>query len=205
MKEDRRQRDDSGGRRTGDVHHFQRRKGRHLQEIPDPELHPVRYRMLQLRWRMAVAAVVYPVQIALAVALAVCTVPVYLVLAQQSDLHRSNAALKVQQVQVRELVGRIQDSRVHVTKDLCKQLDRNARTINSQLRLYQGIIVNGAKQSRVFESFFRQFGAPPYAVRLREAELSARRIEKLKLPLPNCSLAITRVQNPRGLNGRVHP
>jgi hypothetical protein len=77
---------------------------------------------------------------------------------------------------------------VKVAREICGQLDRNARTVNAQLRLYQGIIVGGAKQSRVFDRLYRQYGAPPYKVRVRQAAAAARRINGLRLPLPNCTL-----------------
>jgi hypothetical protein len=167
---------------------------RHVPPIPDQADHPLKYRWLQFRWRLAVAAVVYPVQIAVTLALLVCAVPVYLVLQQQATIRHTAEVAKSAATGQRHLVEGIQASRVRVAREICGQLDRNARTVNAQLRLYQGIIVGGAKQSRVFDRLYRQYGAPPYRVRVRQAAAAARRINALRLPLPNCNSAITSIQ-----------
>lgn len=163
-----------------------RRKIHHIAEIPDRGQHPLKYRMLQVRWKLAVWTVVYPVQIALVVALAVCAIPVYLLLDAQADLRNSQAEL-------RGAVQTIQTNRIAVTKDICAQLDRNARTSNAQLDLFKGIIVGSVKQSRPFEKTYRTLGLPRYKLRLKSAKKTAKKIDMLKLPLPNCRAAIFKV------------
>jgi hypothetical protein len=41
---------------------------RHVPPIPDENTHPLKYRWAVIRWRIAVAAVIYPVQVAVALA-----------------------------------------------------------------------------------------------------------------------------------------
>jgi hypothetical protein len=160
---------------------------RHVPPIPDENTHPLKYKWMVFRWRLAVTVVVYPVQIAVALALLICAVPVYLVLSQQAEIRHTAEVAKVAATGQHDLLARIQANRVKTTGDICQQLDANARTINAQLRLYQGIIVNGAKQGRIFDKLFRAYGAPPYRQRVKAAKEQAARIEKLKLPLPNCT------------------
>jgi hypothetical protein len=62
--------------------------------------------------------------------------------------------------------------------------------LTRSLSLFQSIIVNGARQGQVFNKLYREFGAPPYRVRLKQAKKTARAIEHLKLPLPNCTKAV---------------
>jgi hypothetical protein len=169
---------------------------RHVPPIPDENTHPLKYRWAVIRWRIAVAAVIYPVQVAVALALLICAVPVYLVLSQQADIRHTAEVAKVAASGQRDILARLQANRVKTTGDICKQLDANARTINAQLRLYQGIIVNGAKQGRIFDRLFKAYGAPPYKARVKAAKKQAAKIEHLKLPLPNCTKI--RVQVSRG-------
>jgi hypothetical protein len=178
---------------------------RHVPPIPDPAMHPLKYRWVQLRWRLAVAAAVYPVQIAVTLAMVVSAVPVYLVLEsqarlkEQADAQAAQAAVQArQQKQIAGLVTGIQTSRVKATGDICRVLDRNTRITNTQLALFQALIVNGAKQSRIFDNLYRQFGAPDYPTRIRQAQRYARKIGRLKLPLPNCTAALTQI-------GPLHP
>lgn len=160
---------------------------RHVPPIPDENTHPLAYRWAVLRWRIAVAAVIYPVQVAVVLALLICAVPVYLVLSQQAEIRHTAEVAKVAATGQRVLLSRVQASRLKTTSDFCAQLDANARTINAQLRLYQGIIVGGAKQGRIFDKLYRAYGAPPFKARLKAAEKAAAKIERLKLPLPNCT------------------
>lgn len=172
------------------------RPRRHAPPIPDPDAHPLKYMLAALRWRLAVAAAVYPVQIAVTLAMVVCAVPVYLVLESQATLRDQAATQAKQQTQIKRLVGGIQASRVKVTGDICRVLDRNTKITNAQLSLFQGLIVSGAKQSIIFEPLYRQYGAPGYAKRLKQAQEAAQGIEHLRLPLPNCTAAILTVKVP---------
>lgn len=180
-----------------------RRKARHrhLDAIPErptpPWKHPLKaafYYQLVFRWRMAVATTTHPVGVAIMVALAICAYPLYAVLNQQADIRHNAATQKAQQKQIADLLGTIQRDRRKVTIQFCGNLNANARTNNAQLKLFQGIIVNGAKGSRAFEKVYRQFGFPPYKVRLRAAKRQAAKIEALKLPLLDCDAAVRRIE-----------
>jgi hypothetical protein len=172
-----------------------RQKIHHVHPIPDKDTHPVKYRLLQLRWRLALWSVVYPVQIALIVALAILAIPVTMLLNAQADLRKAQRDIEAGQRASQRNQVEIQRSRVAVTKDICAQLDRNARTSNAQLKLFQGIIVNGARQGQIFNKLYREFGAPPYRTRLKQAKKTARAIEHLKLPLPNCTKAVYKINS----------
>jgi type II secretory pathway component PulJ len=98
----------------------------------------VKYRLLQLRWRLALWSVVYPVQIALVVALAILAIPVTMLLNAQADLRKAQRDIEAGQRASQRNQVEIQRSRVAVTKDICAQLDRNARTSNAQLKSVPG-------------------------------------------------------------------
>lgn len=173
-----------------------RQKIHHVHPIPDKAQHPLKYRMLQLRWRLALWSVVYPVQIALIVALAILAIPVTMLLKAQADLRKAQHDIEASQRASERNQTEIQHSRVAVTKDICAQLDRNARASNAQLDLFKGIIVGSVKQSKPFEATYRSFGLPPYKVRLKSAVTTAHRIDGLKLALPNCSKAVYKIHAP---------
>lgn len=174
---------------------------RHLDTIPEkpvpPWRHPLKalfYYQLMFRWRMAVATTVHPVGVAMIVALAICAFPLYAVLHQQADIRHNAQTQKAQQKQIADLLGVIQADRRRVTVAFCGDLNANARTNNAQLRLFQGIIVNGAKSGRAFDKLYRDYGFPPYRVRLAQAKKQAAKIEALKLPLLDCEAAVQRIQ-----------
>lgn len=174
---------------------------RHLDVIPEkpvpPWRHPLKalfYYQLMFRWRMAVATTVHPVGVAMIVALTICAFPLYAVLHQQSDIRHNAQVQKVQQGQIADLLRVIQADRRKVTLSFCGDLNANARTNNAQLKLFQGIIVNGAKSGRAFEKLYRSYGFPPYRVRLAQAKKQARKIEALKLPQLNCIAAANRIE-----------
>lgn len=169
------------------VHHH---RVHHVSNIPDKGAHPVRYRILQARWKLAIMAVMYPVQIAAFIALAICSVPVYLLLQQSAEL-------KHQQATQHHIVSEIQTSRLRATSDICHQLDANTRLGNAQLLLFENIIVSSVKQSRPFGAVYRKLNLPPYNTRLRQALKTAGKIDALKLPLPNCKRALY-FARPRG-------
>lgn len=179
-----------------------RRKRRHRLAIPERPTKPwwkhplqaVRYYNLMLRWRLAVATTTRPVMVALAISMLVCATPVWMLLDQSHTLRSQQKVNIEQQRQIADLLGEIQNSRQRTTEVFCGNLNANARTNNAQLKLFQGIIVNGARSSVIFEDLYRQFGAPPYATRLSQAERQARKIERLKLPTLDCDRAVQEIE-----------
>lgn len=160
--------------------------------------HPVRrvrYMTLVARWRLAVIATTRPVGVALAISLMVCAIPMWMLLDQASDLRQQGKTNTEQQKQIADLLGEIQNSRKRTTEVFCNNLNANARTNNAQLKLFQGIIVQGAKSSVIFESLYRQYGAPPYSTRIRQAKRQAQKIERLKLPKVDCDKAEQEIEN----------
>jgi hypothetical protein len=150
---------------------------------------------------MAVATTTHPVGVALVIALMVCAVPMWMLLDQNSNLKRTAAktdkvARKTDQQadQLAQLVRDIQVNRRDVSASFCKQLNANARTNNKQLVLFQTMIVGGAKSSIVFEDLYRQFGAPPYSVRLAQAKRQAQKIQRLELPQLDCNKVSSDIQ-----------
>lgn len=196
----------SDGRKTAD----DRRKRRHRLEIPSKPQppwwrHPLdtaRYYNVMMRWRLAVATTTHPVGVALAISMLVCTIPVLMLLNQSGHLKQQQAVDSDQQTQIADLLGEIQGSRKATTKVFCDNLNANARTNNAQLKLFQNIIVEGARSSLIFESLYRQYGAPPYATRVAQAEREAQKIERLKLPRLDCDKAVEEIerQTPRKPN-----
>lgn len=58
------------------------------------------------------------------------------------------------------------DSRVRVVKLVCK-------VDNTQNAALRALIIKGAQSSKPFEALYRQYGLPPYNVRLRQAREAA--------------------------------
>lgn len=179
-----------------------RRKRRHRLAIPERPMKPwwkhpfqsVRYYNLMFRWRLAVATTTRPVMVAFAISMIVCTIPVWMLLDQSGNLKQQQKTNSDQAGQIADLLGEIQDSRQRTTEVFCGNLNANARTNNAQLKLFQGIIVEGARGSVIFEDLYKQFGAPPYATRLAQAERQARKIERLKLPTLDCDEAVREIE-----------
>lgn len=89
--------------------------------------------------------------------------------------NRQNDQIADQQLQFNR--GRVKNS-----KATCYPLLRNNRAIRN-------IILAGAKQSVIFEPLYKQFGAPPYALRLRQAAAQA-----AKFPPPDCHGVLMRIK-----------
>jgi hypothetical protein len=70
---------------------------------------------------------------------------------------------------VRSLAQIQQDGRRELVDVVCSVNTTQNRTLRA-------LLVEGAKGSRVFEELYRQYGAPPYRVRLAQARANARRL-----------------------------
>lgn len=77
--------------------------------------------------------------------------------------------------EVQDLAGQQQRGRRAAIRAICV-------TDTAQNRALRSMIVNGAKGSRIFEPIYRQYGAPSYNQRVREAREAAG-----KLPDVNCA------------------
>jgi hypothetical protein len=101
---------------------------------------------------------VYPVQIAVTLALVVCAVPVYLVSrsrrdSRHTDAQAAQAAVQAaQQKQIADLVTGIQTSRVKATGDICRVLDRKRAHDQRAARA----VPNADRQRREAEPDLRQ-------------------------------------------------
>jgi hypothetical protein len=121
----------------------------------------------------------HPVLGASIVALAVASVPLWMVLDDQKDIKR-------QQGQIEELYVQVQESRRATGVRFCEQINTNAAASNATTDALAELIVQGARQSRAFEDIYRQFGQPPYRQRVRQAKEAADSLVKLKTPVLDC-------------------
>lgn len=179
-----------------------RRKARHSQEIPDKKVHPLKYRYIALRWRLAVATVTHPVGVAMVVAMVICAWPLYATLNSQGEIRQQatiardlSAQNQDQQVKIASLLRTIQGDRVRVTRTFCHALNDSSRTNNKQSDLFKSMIVGGAKGSSIFDALYRQYGGPPYPERVKMALKQARAIDKLKQRPLDCKAAVERIKS----------
>jgi hypothetical protein len=77
---------------------------------------------------------------------------------------------------------------------LCEALNDNSRTSRAQAAYIKGLIVAGAKSSRVFEPIYRQYGLPPYAKRLVLAEKQAAGLDHNLPPILDCHTLVVRIR-----------
>lgn len=187
-------------RRIGQ-HDRRHRKQRHSVAIPDPKTHPLKYRYIAFRWRLAVATVTHPVGVAMVVAMAICAWPLYATLNSQGEIRQQanvardlSAENQDQQVKIASLLKTIQGDRVRVTRSFCHSLNESARTNNKQSDLFKSMIVGGAKSSSIFDALYRQFGGPPYSERVKTALQQARAIDRLKQKPLDCDRAVERIR-----------
>jgi hypothetical protein len=142
------------------------------QGLPDPDKHPWKYAWVVFKWRVSLATVAYPVQIALVIALVLVAIPTFLVLEQQ---------------------GQIQSGRRITVGIFCRSLNHNGNTTNAEADYIKALIVSGAKQSKVFEPIYRQYHAPPYEERVKQAEQQAAKLDGLKVSPLNCKKLVHQV------------
>lgn len=139
---------------------------------------------------LSIAISRHPVGAALIVAVAIAMIPLVMVLDQQSTLKTQASKIDRQQGTLNSLVRRTQKGRIVSSKAFCRSTNANAVANNRQTAVLQGIIVKSVTSSKPFDNLYRQFGLPPYRVRLRQARHIAAQLEASKVAkLPCLSFA----------------
>lgn len=154
-----------------------------------------------LKFRLALAARKYPVQIALIIALLVLIYPVALLIDSNSDLKDSTKTLQESNQQIkksaRDLKGAletIQDNRKVLARSSCKQANDNATSNNAQTTFFQKLIVQSAVDSKIFDDLITQVGGPPYSERVKVAQGQARKLESLKVGVRDCKAEARKIE-----------
>jgi hypothetical protein len=155
-----------------------------------------------LRWRLALAAHKYPVQLALLLATLVLAVPVFLLISSNSDLRTSNVELKssnnrltVATARVDAALTEIQANRQVTVGTFCSVINENAVANNRQTDYLIHLLVDGAKQSGVFEKLYKDFGAPPLKERIQEAVKRGDALAQFRVQSLNCDAFVDCVNN----------
>jgi hypothetical protein len=104
------------------------------------------------------------------------------------------SSLSAQADRVERDLQTIQGSRVRVTREFCQQLNANARISNELTRYLADLVVRGTEQSVAFEGLYRERGLPTYRERLRQAQATSDRLDRLLIPIPDCDQEVERVQ-----------
>lgn len=143
------------------------------------------------RFRLALAATKYPVQIALIIALVVLVYPVALLVESNADQKASNKRLRAASADLREALATIAGNRKVLFARQCSQSNRNAKANNRQTTYFQALIVKSARDSKRLESVL---APPPYAERVRRARRQAARLDKFKVPLRDCAAEARQVE-----------
>lgn len=154
-----------------------------------------------LKFRLALAARKYPVQLALIIALTVLIYPVVLLIDSNSDLKDSTKALQESNRQIKksaaDLKGAletIQDNRKVLARSSCRQSNSNARANNAQTTFFQGLIVKSAVDSKIFDDLITQIGGPPYDERVKTAKGQAKKLQSLKVGVRNCKAEAAKIE-----------
>lgn len=101
-----------------------------------------------------------------------CFIALAMVVHLQNNQRATNAKTNATAGVLAKLVQNIQLDRRNTTGTICTAQN------HVTLRLRQ-LIVQGAVQSRVFESLYRKYGAPPYKVRVKQARAAAKSLEAI--------------------------
>lgn len=163
-------------KRKGDGH---RRHYITSSDIPDRREHPVKYLLFTLKWRAAVATAAYPVQLALALAIAVCAVPVYMV------IQNNNA--------VRDAVTSTHDGRVKSSREFCVTVNRTIAGVNGEATYLQKLVRQSAKQAQVFRPLYEKYGVTD-AQRTKQSHDAVKGLEKVKVKPLNCDAIVNRIE-----------
>lgn len=168
-------------------------RGQRVDDPPVPEQ--------KTQYRLAIMLRRYPVQVALALALVVVAIPVYMLVNSNSDLRKTNKELRGSTHRLRAALKDTQDAfrvtqanRKATTLSFCKVINTNAAALNTQSRYIQGLIVGGVRSSKAFERTFKSLGLPPYKERLRQAIKQANGLKKLELPPLKCKELAAAIQ-----------
>lgn len=159
--------------------------------VDDP---PRKGRGSALRFRLTLAVRKNPIQVAMVVALVVLLVPVYMLIASNAQLRNSNRSLVASNSRLKDTLELSSINRAASSRIYCDVINQNADTNNQQTDYFQSLIISGAKQSRIFDDLYRQFGAPPYKNRLNQAKKTAGRLEQFRVDVLDCQTFVTRIQ-----------
>lgn len=89
------------------------------------------------------------------------------------------------------------ESRAVVARESCVQQNQLAAAVNGQNIYIQGLIVGGAKASRIFEPLYRRYDAPPYMRRVAQAEDQALGLKRLQVPIADCEARVKKIRASR--------
>lgn len=105
--------------------------------------------------------------------------------------------LTQQQTDIKATQAAIIDGRVQSTRTFCDQINNNTRVAAKNSEYLQGLIINGAKASKPFEKIYRDAGQPPYAERVKQAEVLAAGLANLVPRELNCDELVRKVRTER--------
>lgn len=77
---------------------------------------------------------------------------------------------------------------------ICSALNANSSASRRQAAYIKGLILAGAKQSKVFEPIYRQYGLPPYKQRLAQAQAQADGLDASLPPIIDCGALLRRIR-----------
>jgi hypothetical protein len=136
----------------------------------------------------------HPVGAALLVAVAIAMIPLIMVLDQQGTIQTQADKISRQQEQLNALVRRSQKGRVTTATAFCRAINENGAANNKQTSVLQSIIVKSVTSSKPFDNLYRQFGLPPYRVRLRQAKQIAAQLQAGKVSALPCKGFADRIE-----------
>lgn len=170
-------------------------EGDRRQDMPQGRrLHDQGKRDKPRHW-LAIQASRHPVGMALIVAVAIALIPLVMVLDQQGTLKTQANKIDRQQATLNDLVHRTQAARAATTRVFCDRINANGRANNRQTDVLQGIILNSVRSSKPFDKLYRQFGLPPYKVRLKQATLIAGQLGATTITILPCRAYVQRIEN----------
>lgn len=143
---------------------------------------------------LVVALSRHPVMAAFAIAITVASLPLYMVLDSQSKIRAQADTNQRQQVQIADLLTRIQLNRVESTGTFCRTVNSNGRANNRQTQVLESIIIESVTGTKPFDKTYRQFGLPPYKERLKQARRIARRLDSAKVVILDCHREVQRIR-----------
>lgn len=147
-----------------------------------------------LKWQVGVALRKYPIQAALAVAIAVLAVPVWLMLGAQADLQAAQTELESATSSLQDVLEDSQESRKTTTRAFCDAINANAAQANRQTDQLRDMILSGAKQSRAFDDLYTSRGLPDYETRLKMARDAVKALDERKIPVLDCDKYLREIE-----------
>lgn len=151
-----------------------------------------------LKWQIGVALRKYPVQAALAVAIVIVAIPVWLMIGAQSDLQAAQSDLEFATSSLQEVLEDSQQSRKTTTRAFCDAINANAEQANRQTDQLRDMILSGARQSRAFDDLYRERGLPDYETRVKMARDAVKRLDERKIPVLDCDKYLGEIENELG-------